>query len=342
MSTTSIAKRTETPQQALQRILMAGRQQLAVALGEAMDPNRMIRLAVTAMQSTDLQECSMVSIANSVMLAAQLRLEINTSLGHAWLIPYKRQCTFQPGYRGLIELAHRSGSVHDVTAHLVYEKDVFDLEYGDAPRCFHKPALKDRGEWIGAYCSVRYKEGPPNALFMFKDEIEAIRDKASQSKNSDYSPWKKYPDEMVRKTPTKRHLKYIRLSIADLSRAIGLDDQADAAGDNNGPAYDAKRIPQESVLEGDLLDMAESTTYELRGSSERQEEVASEKLENLKKQEQTAGGSAPLPEQRDLSDEENRRLDLEISERDAQQGNKPPQEQQRPRRDLGFAKRPQA
>ena len=335
---TALAKRNETPPQALQRILTAGRQQLAVALGDAMDPSRMIRLAVTAMhQSTDLQECSMVSIANSVMLAAQLRLEINTSLGHAWLIPYKQQATFQPGYRGLIELAHRSGSVHDVTAHLVYEKDQFDLEYGDAPRCYHKPALKDRGEWMGAYCTVRYREGPANSLFMFRDEIEAVRDKASQSKNSEYSPWKKYPEEMIRKTPTKRHLKYIRLSIADLSRAIGLDDQADAATDGSRPEYDPKRLSQESVLEGEFLDMAEEATYDLRGSTERQEEVATEKLERMKKQEQTAGGSAPLPEQRELTEEENRRLDLEISARDAQQSNQPPQ--QRPRRDLGFAKR---
>ncbi len=194
VANTALTKRNETPPQALQRLLTAGRQQLAVAVGDAMDPNRMIRLAVTALhQSTDLQECSMVSIANSVMLAAQLRLEINTSLGHAWLIPYKRACTFQIGYRGLIELAHRSDAIHDVNAHLVHAQDHFDLEYGDAPRCYHKPAMKDRGDWIGAYCSVRYKEGPASALFMFRDEIEALRDKASQSKDSSYSPWKKWP-----------------------------------------------------------------------------------------------------------------------------------------------------
>jgi recombination protein RecT len=281
----------------------------------------MIRLAVSALhQNSELQECSMVSIANSVMLAAQLRLEINTSLGHAWLIPYKRVCTFQPGYRGLIELAHRSGRVHDVNAHLVYERDVFELEYGDSPRCYHKPALRDRGPWVGAYSTIRYKEGAASSLFLFRDEVEEIRDKASRSKDSEYGPWKKYPDEMIRKTPTKRHLKYARMSIEDLSRAIGLDDQAEAAASATSVEYDPKRVPQDLVLEGNILDMAEEATHELKGSVERQQEVAQEKINRLKQQEKTAGGSAPtldVPNDRVPTDAENRALDAEILAREA-------------------------
>lgn len=284
MSTQAVAttRTQETPPQALQRILDAGKKQLAIAVGEAMNPDRMIRLAVTALHQTPaLQNCSMVSIANSVMLAAQLRLEINTGLGHAWLIPYNGQCTFQVGYRGLIELAHRSSEVHDVMAHLVHGKDFFELEYGDTPHCMHRPVVDiERGEWIGAYARIRYKEGPPSTLFMHRSDIEAVRDKSSQSKNSDHGPWKRFTDEMIRKTPTKRHLKYVRLSVNDLARAIGLDDQAEAATSTDAPEAprDPSRLQQELVLEGDVLEMSEEATHELKGSIAQQEEVAQEKL----------------------------------------------------------------
>lgn len=304
-------QKVETPPQALMRILTAGKRQLEIALGDAMDPNRMIRLAMSAMhQNPGLGDCSMVSIANSVMLAAQLRLEINTSLGHAWLIPYAKVCTFQPGYRGLIELAHRSPETHDVTAHVVYSADTFEIEYGDEPRCTHKPFTgnsRDRGQRLGAYAVIRYKQGPANFLFMNADDIEDIRDKSSKSKDSDHSPWKRFADEMWRKTPTKRMLKYCRLSIEDLSRAVGLDDQAEAiAAGEQANGFRAGGATQELAIEGELLDMADEATHNLRGSMERQEQVAEEKLAKAK---------SPEP-QRPLTDAEldtrNRELDREI------------------------------
>jgi recombination protein RecT len=327
MSTAIARNSNETPSQALSRVLNAGKKQIEIAVGKAMDPNRMIRLATSALHQTpELQECSMVSIVNSVMLAAQLRLEINTSLGHAWLIPYKKVCTFQPGYRGLIELAHRSSLIHDVSAHMVFSADEFEIEYGDSPRCYHKPKIAGgRGQRVGAYAIIRYKDGPANFLFMGGEEIEEIRDKASQSKNSEFSPWKKYPDEMWRKTPTKRLLKYIRLSIEDLSRAIGLDEQAESVADRNAVDISAKalnpatNLSQDLVIEGEMLDMAETATHELRGSADRQQQVAEEKIASMQKRQPTSQASS-TPKTQEEIDEENRRLDAEIMQREQGQG----------------------
>ncbi len=318
MSTSIVKRENETPPQALARILQAGQKQIEAAVGRAMQPEFMIRLAVTALNQTpELQNCSMVSIVNSVMLAAQLRLEVNTSLGHAWLIPYKKCCTFQPGYRGLIELAHRSNEVHDVGAHVVYQRDTFEIEYGDNPRCLHRPAMRDRGDWIGAYAHIRYKDGPPSTLFMPREEIEEIRDKCSQSVNSDFSPWKKFASEMIRKTPTKRHLKYCRLTIQDLARAVGLDDEADAIAADTRPGYRPDAPGQQLAIEGELLDMAEEATHNLRGSAEQQDEVAQRKIAEMQK------GKTTEPA-RELTDEENRALDAEILRKEqAQQTERP-------------------
>ncbi len=313
-----------TPQKELARILKAGQKQIQDAMGDAMTPEFMIRLAVTALHQTpELQNCSMVSIVNSVMLAAQLRLEINTSLGHAWLIPYKQVCTFQPGYRGLIELAHRSNEVHDVGAHVVYRNDVFEIEYGDTPHCLHKPAMQDRGAWIGAYAAIRYKQGPPSTLFMLREEIEEIRDKCSQSKDSQYSPWKRFEGEMVRKTPTKRHLKYCRLTIQDLSRAVGLDDQAEVITSGQTPnGYRPEITGQELAIEGELLEMAEESTHNLRGSQEAADQVAEQKLATLQGKPGEPPSSHPRLTDAEL-DARNRQLDREIMEREQQKGATP-------------------
>ncbi len=217
----------------------------------------------------------------------------------------------------MIELAHRSPEVHDVSAHVVWAADKFEIEYGDAPRCVHKPftgGSRERGARMGAYAVIRYKNGSPNFLYMNGDDIEDIRDKSSKSKNSEHSPWKRFPDEMWRKTAAKRLLKYCRLSIEDLSRAIGLDDQADAAEvPQNGQRADT--VSQELALDAPLLDLAEQATHELRGSVERQERVAEEKIAEMQSKQAPVTGAASGT-YRDLTDEENKALDKAIVEQE--------------------------
>ncbi len=132
---------------------------------------------------------------------------------------------------------------------------------------------------------------------------------------------------MVRKTPTKRHLKYCRLTIQDLSRAVGLDDQAEAiaAGETNGYRSDIARTDiagQELAIEGELLDMAEEATHELRGSQERQDQVAEQKLAMMQGKPGEPPSSHPTLSDAEL-DARNRQLDREIMEREQQKGATP-------------------
>lgn len=66
------------------------------------------------------------------MQAAQLGVEPNTPLGQAYLIPYRNhgqlECQFQLGYKGLIDLAYRSGEITSISAHEVCENDDFEYE----------------------------------------------------------------------------------------------------------------------------------------------------------------------------------------------------------------------
>ncbi|WP_368970023.1 recombinase RecT, partial [Pseudomonas neuropathica] len=60
-------------------------------------------------QSAQLQKCDPVSIMNSAMVAATLDLPVNAQLGFAWVVPYGQQAQFQIGWKGLVQLAQRTG-----------------------------------------------------------------------------------------------------------------------------------------------------------------------------------------------------------------------------------------
>lgn len=70
-------------------------------------------------------------------------------IGQAYLIPFRNhgrmECQFQLGYKGLIDLAYRSGEVSIIQAHTVYENDDFQYELGLDPTLRHVPARSNRG-----------------------------------------------------------------------------------------------------------------------------------------------------------------------------------------------------
>jgi len=114
--------------------------QIRMALPKHLDGDRMARVALTALRTTPkLAECDRYSFAACILQSAQLGLEVNTPLGHAYLIPRKGQCTLQIGYQGMIELARRSGQVASIYAYTVHAGDEFRYELGLDLKLSHIP-----------------------------------------------------------------------------------------------------------------------------------------------------------------------------------------------------------
>ena len=98
--------------------------QIRLALPEHLSNERFQRQALTVFNSNpQIQKCDPKSFLAAMMTAAQLGLELTPTLGQAYLIPYGGQVQFQLGYRGLMELAYRSGRVKKIEAREVYEND---------------------------------------------------------------------------------------------------------------------------------------------------------------------------------------------------------------------------
>lgn len=212
--------------QAIEKALNDSRKSLTALLPTHVRPDQMIRSVMAAVAKTpDLMVCTPTSIVMATAQACALGLPPNTPLGLGYLVPFKTECTFIPGYRGLVRLAVQSGEVKGIMARAVHENDEFDIHMGTDPKIIHVPNLSDRGNVIGTYAIAKMPSGEREFDWMSIGEINAIRDR---SKASDSGPWKTDWVEMARKTVVRRLCKYLPLSEEKLGRALELQAAAEA------------------------------------------------------------------------------------------------------------------
>jgi recombination protein RecT len=203
--------------------------QIRRALPKHMTPERMARLALTEFRMNEsLANCTPQSVVAAVIQCSQLGLDIGGVLGHAYLVPYKREAKLMVGYKGYIELAVRSGQVTNITASTVYEKDEFDYELGLNPDIKHKPTKEnDRGEVVAAYAIAWLKSGGRQFVVLNRADIEKAR---SCSKMPNSEPWTKFYAEMAKKTAIRALSKQLTLS-PELRLAVETDERNETAID---------------------------------------------------------------------------------------------------------------
>lgn len=208
--------------------------EIARALPKHLTPDRMTRIALTEFRKNPkLAECNPLSVFAAVIQASQLGLEPGM-LGQCYLIPYGKECQLIPGYQGLLELVRRSGKVKRIEAQVVYERDRFAYRTGLTVHLDHEPFLDgDRGEPRLCYAVAEFADGGHHVEVMSRAQIEAIRDRGSNSQNAKRygkkTPWDTDTDEMWRKTVLRRICKALPKSI-ELATALALDDSAARGG----------------------------------------------------------------------------------------------------------------
>lgn len=222
--------------------------QLAAALPSHISPDRISRIALTEMRKTPaLRECDPYSLFGSIMQASQLGLELGGALGHAYLVPFRSKrgmdAQFIVGYRGMIDLARRSGQIVSLQAHAVHQGDDFDFAYGLDERLHHIPTsdVANRGEIIAFYAVAKLKGGGHQLEVMWKSEVDAVR---AQSKAGNSGPWVSHYEEMGKKTVIRRLFKYLPVSV-ELQQAVGLDEQADRGAQDNRDWLDGSAVGED-------------------------------------------------------------------------------------------------
>lgn len=212
----------------MQDYVKAMQGEIAKALPSVITPERFTRMVLSAISTTPkLAECTPQSFLGAMMTAAQLGVEPNTALGQAYIIPYRNhgvmEAQFQLGYKGLIDLAYRSGAVSIIQAHVVHENDEFTYELGLDPKLKHIPAAKDRGAATHYYAIFKTKDGGYGFEVMSVEDVAEHAKRYSKAYASAVSPWKTNFDEMAKKTALKKVLKYAPLK-SDFVRAVAQDE----------------------------------------------------------------------------------------------------------------------
>lgn len=134
-----------------------------------------------------LRNADPISVFNAACMAATLQLPLQNGLGFAYIVPYKNNKTkkyeaqFQLGYKGLIQLAQRSGQFKRLVAVPVYEKQLiaedpingFEFDWTQKPTEGEKP--------IGYYAYFKLLNEFTAEVYMTAQEIDSHAKQYSQT-----------------------------------------------------------------------------------------------------------------------------------------------------------------
>jgi recombination protein RecT len=204
--------------------------QIAKAAPRHLTEDRLSRVFMTSIQRTPkLAECTPESLFGCLMTCTQLGLEPDSVSGQAHLIPYNDQCTLIVGYKGLMRLARQSPDVLTIDVpQVVYAKDTYEFERGATPKLVHKPCQSpERGDIVAFYAVAHLRDGQTAFEWMWKHEVDKVRDATYGMKSGKSTPWKSDYEAMGLKTVVRRLCKWLP-SESELQRAVSLDERADA------------------------------------------------------------------------------------------------------------------
>lgn len=178
-----------------------------------------------------LKNCTPVSVMKSAMTAAALDLPIEKNLGFAYLIPYGNQCNFQLGYKGLIQLAQRTGKYKTINAISVYKEQL--KSWNPLTEEFEFDFMADvdySKEPVGYVAFFKLINGFEKTLYWTREKCIQHAIQFSQSykyKDKQGNIWKENEEAMFIKTVLKQALsKYGVLSV-EMQQALNEDIESE-------------------------------------------------------------------------------------------------------------------
>lgn len=216
------------------------KKQIALAVPKHMNPERLARVMLTEVRKNpELAKAEPGSFMAAFMQAAQLGLEPGGALGHCYLLPFynKRkgvvEVQFILGYKGMLDLARRSGEIESIEVRAVYQHDKFHVAFGLDSDLQHVPNfdVEDPGGIRFVYAVAKLRGGGRQFEVMPIRDILKVRDgsqgyKSAKQYNRTDTPWIQHFEEMAKKTVLRRMFKYLPVSI-EAARAAGNDDAID-------------------------------------------------------------------------------------------------------------------
>lgn len=216
--------------------------ELRKALPKHLTPERLIRIAATAIQkSPQLKQCTPLSLLACVVECGQLGLEPDGVLGDVYLVPFKdkksgtRNATIIVGYKGFMKLAFQTGDIYKITAHVVRKGERFTHSHGTDEQLEHirtdHGEEKDDSTWTHVYACAYFRDGHKDFEVLERADVFRRRARSAgyRGQKAD-SPWFTDPETMWKKSAIRALAGRLPKSTTDnrLARAVALDEMSDA------------------------------------------------------------------------------------------------------------------
>ena len=225
------------------------------------DSQRFISSVVSAVQTNpQLAECSNTSILSAALLGHSLNLPQSPQIGMFYLVPFKNktgtEATFQLSYRGMLQLAMRSGqykalNVTDIREGELASYDPIEDVYEFTPETDF--AKRSTLPIIGYYAHFEMINGFKKGIYWSKEQVDAHAKKYSASYRNGWSSslWKSDFDAMAKKTMLRQLISKWGIMSVEMERAY-VGDQAVIREDGTPDYID--NIPDEPVKAVDVFD----------------------------------------------------------------------------------------
>jgi recombination protein RecT len=219
--------------------------------------------------STDLMKCDAGAVMAEAMKAAALKLPMTKSLGFAYILPFGTTPTFCIGYKGMIQLAMRTGQFKTLNADCVYQGETVKtnrltgaVEITGEP----KPDKKGNLKAIGYFAHMELINGFKKTIYWDHAKVMAHAEKYSKSFKFKSSTWVTNPESMCIKTVVRQLLgKWAPMSV-DFINSDGEEEKSeekDITPDEPEKPKAKKQLKPEpkkddkgnEVIDGDFQDM---------------------------------------------------------------------------------------
>jgi len=249
------AAKVAAPKDSVENLFERLKPAMASVLPKHVTADRLARIALGSIRKTpELGQSEPRSLVSAVMQCAVLGLEPDNGLGHAYLLPFKnrkRGCIETQliiGYRGMMDLARRSGAISTIAAVAVYPWDEFSYRLGLSPDVHHVPGKRPPEVSMGAvpgavthvYAVARLKDGGVQFVVLDRDEVESYR---ARSRAKDSGPWVTDWIAMAKKTAIRRLFTWLPSSI-EMQRASALDDEVETGRDQRSYGVEVMQMAE--------------------------------------------------------------------------------------------------
>lgn len=237
-----------TPYQQFKELMLAPEQQSMFEVALQQGARTFIASALNTVNNNQaLRNCDPQLLFKEVMKAAVLQLPIDPNLGRAWIIPYKGVPQFQIGYKGLIDLARRTGQYEILNVTQVYKgMDVqTDILTGEIKITGGSNVT---GEVIGYAAYFKLKSGMTKAVYWTKEKVLAHAKKYSKSFGNSNSAWSTDFDKMAMKTVLKHLISAWGPMSLEMKEVMDNDEQLEELSE---------------FTDNDSVDVIDSTAVEI-------------------------------------------------------------------------------